>query len=71
MEILLAIFSWAVTISLPLLLLSIPIEGVVNFLVKDWKGSKTRDVYQKIQFGLLGLFLVSLILTIGLMIIPH
>ena len=68
MEIVIAIFSWIVTILGPLLLLSVPASLVLEKAKKDWVGSKAQKVYKTVQLAVLGVTLLSLMITIVLML---
>jgi len=67
MEIVLAVFSWIVTILLPLLILSVPVDLIVSKVKKDWKGSKAQKWYRRVQLVCLGLFVLSLLVAVVLM----
>lgn len=67
MEIALAIFSWTLTILGGILILSVPTSFVIEKVKKDWKGSKAEKIYKYVQYGLLGVVLLSLMITIVLM----
>lgn len=66
MEIAIAIFSWLTPLLFCLLLLSLPADVIVGLTKKDWKESKARKIYNKIQLGVLGVFIVVLLITVVL-----
>ena len=67
MEIVLAVFSWIVTILLPLLILSVPTNLIIEKVKKDWKNSEGQKWYKRIQLIGLGVFVLCLMITIVLM----
>jgi hypothetical protein len=67
MEIALAVFSWIFSIAFVLGILSVPVSLVLEKTVKGWKGSKGEKIYRYVQYGVLGLALVTLVVTLGLM----
>lgn len=70
MEIAIAVFSWIVTILGPLTILSVPVDLVVGLVKKDWKGSKERSIYQKVQMACFGVAALCLMIAIVLMMLP-
>ena len=67
MEIAIAVLSWIVTILLPLLIVSVPVELIVSKVKKDWKNSKGQKWYKRVQLIVLGVFLLCLMIVIVLM----
>lgn len=67
MEIAIAVFSWIVTIVLPLLILSVPVELIIGKVKKDWKGSNAQKWYKRGQLIGLGVFILCLMIAIILM----
>jgi hypothetical protein len=68
MEAVIAILSWVVTILLPLLILSVPTSLVLSKVKDGWKGSKAEKLYKNIQLGALGLWILSTMIVIIIML---
>lgn len=67
MEIAIAVLSWIVTILLPLLILSMPVQVAIGHFKKDWKDSKGEKWYKRVQLIGLGVFALCLMIVIVLM----
>ena len=67
MDITLAIFSWAVTILFPLVILSIPVSLVLEKAKKGWKDSKAERIYKLSQKVALGVTVICLLIALVLM----
>lgn len=70
MEIAIIVLSWILSISLVAVLLSFPINLILEKTVKVWKGSKEQKIYEKVQLGVIGATLLVLMITIVLMTLP-
>lgn len=69
MEIVLAIFSWIVTILLPVLILSVPTDLIISKVKDGWKNSKGQKTYRTVQFAVLGVWILALMITVVLMLV--
>lgn len=68
METVIIILSWVVSILLVGLLLSMPVDKILEKLIGSWKGSKGQDAYHKVELGALGVLAAALIVLVVLMV---
>ncbi len=67
MEIAIVTLSWIVTVLLVLLILSVPADLIISKVKKDWEGSRAAEIYQYVQMGALGAFILCLLIVVVLM----
>jgi len=70
MDTIIAILSWTASILLPLLIISMPVDSLLQKQKNNWRGSKEQKIYKTCQMIGLGVFSLCLMATAILMFIP-
>ena len=69
MEIAIMVLSWILSILMVSLIISMPVDKILQKVISTWKDSKEQAIYHKVELGALGVTCAVLLVLIVLMVV--